>query len=62
MDDVHQHGYIILNLRGKSITKRGWLKKQNAVFKQKKSTKKVLYAIFFRNEGHVLQVAIPKDR
>lgn len=45
-----KHGYFILNLREKCPV----------IAKRCQSTTKVLYAIFFKNEGPVVQVAIPK--
>lgn len=54
-----KHGYIIMNLREKLITRCGW---SSAIAKRCDSTKKLLYTIFFNSEDPEVKVAIPKDR
>lgn len=54
-----KHGYIIMNLQGKLITRCGW---SSVIAKLCDSTKKLLYTIFLNSEHSVVKVAIPKDR
>lgn len=59
MLQVTKHGYIIMNLREKLITRCGW---SSAIAKRCDSTEKLLYTIFFNSEDPEVKVAIPKYR